>query len=39
MRERTYAQLGEDVKKALRKEGIDISFFSPGKNGPASSTN
>lgn len=39
MRERTYAQLGEDVKKALRKEGIDISFFSPGKNGPATSTN
>lgn len=39
MRERTYAQLGEDVKKALRKEGIDISFFSPGKNGPASSSN
>jgi hypothetical protein len=39
MRERTYAQLGEDVKKALRKEGIDISFFSPGKNGAATSTN
>ena len=39
MRERTYAQLGEDVKKALRKEGIDISFFSPGKNGPATTSN
>jgi hypothetical protein len=39
MRERTYAQLGEDVKKALRKEGIDISFFPPGKNGPATSSN
>jgi hypothetical protein len=39
MRERTYAQLGEDVKKALRKEGIDISFFPSGKNGPATSSN
>lgn len=39
MRERTYTQLGEDVKKALRKEGIDISFFPPGKNGPATSSN
>ena len=35
MRERTYAQLAEDVKKALRKEGIDISYFPPGKNGNA----
>lgn len=39
LRERTYAQLAEDVKKALRKEGIDISFFPPGKNGAATSTN
>jgi len=39
MRERTYAQLAEDVKKALRKEGLDISFFPPGKNGPATSSN
>jgi hypothetical protein len=39
MRERTYALLAEDVKKALRKEGIDLSFFPPGKNGPATSTN
>ncbi|MDZ4402086.1 SHD1 domain-containing protein [Prosthecobacter sp.] len=39
LRERTYAQLAEEVKKALRKEGIDISYFPPGKNGPATSTN
>lgn len=39
LRERTYSQLADDVKKALRKEGIDISFFPPGKNGPASSAN
>ena len=39
MRERTYAQLAEDVKKALRKEGLDISYFPPGKNGPATSSN
>jgi len=39
LRERTYAQLADEVKKALRKEGIDISFFPPGKNGPASSAN
>lgn len=37
LRERSYAQLSEDVKKALRKEGIDISYFPPGKNGAASS--
>lgn len=39
LRERSYAQLADDVKKALRKEGIDISFFPPGKNGAASTTN
>lgn len=39
LRERSYAQLADDVKKALRKEGIDISFFPPGKNGAASSAN
>ncbi|MBL9180108.1 MAG: hypothetical protein JNM65_18745 [Verrucomicrobiaceae bacterium] len=39
LRERTYAQLADDVKKALRKEGIDIAFFPPGKNGAASSSN
>lgn len=37
LRERTYAQLAEDVKKALRKEGIDISYFPAGKNAPAAS--
>lgn len=39
LRERTYAQLAEEVKKGLRKEGIDISFFPAGKNGPATSSN
>lgn len=39
LRERTYARLADDVKKALRKEGIDIAFFPPGKNGAASSSN
>ena len=37
LRERSYAQLSEEVKKGLRKEGVDVSFFPPGKNGPASS--
>ncbi len=37
LRERSYAQLSEEVKKGLRKEGIDVSFFPAGKNGPASS--
>lgn len=36
LRERTHAKLAEDVKKAFRKEGIDIEYFPPGKNGPAS---
>jgi hypothetical protein len=39
LRERTYAQLADEVKKALRKEGVDISYFPPGKNGAASSSN
>jgi len=39
LRERTYAQLAEDVKKALRKEGLDISYFPAGKNAPAASGN
>ncbi len=39
LRERTYAQLADDVKKALRKEGIDISYFPPGKNAAASTSN
>lgn len=38
LRERTYAQLADEVKKALRKEGVDISYFPAGKNGPATST-
>ncbi len=37
LRDRSYTQLSEDVKKGLRKEGIDISFFPPGKNGTATS--
>ena len=39
LRERSYAQLAEEVKKALRKEGLDITYFPPGKNGPATSAN
>lgn len=39
LRERTYAQLAEDVRKALRKEGLDIDYFPPGKNAPRTSTN
>lgn len=39
LRERTYAQLAEDVKKMFRKEGIDIEYYPPGKNAPASTTN
>lgn len=37
LRDRTYAQLADDVKKAFRKAGLDISFHPPGKNGPKSS--
>jgi hypothetical protein len=36
LRERTYAVLAEDVKKALRKEGIEITYFPSGRNGPVS---
>lgn len=39
MRERSYAQLAEDVKKMFRKEGIDIEYYPPGRNAPASTTN
>lgn len=39
LRERSYSQLSEEVKKGLRKEGIDITYFPPGKNGPATSAN
>ncbi|WP_395750636.1 SHD1 domain-containing protein [Prosthecobacter sp.] len=39
LRERSYAQLSEEVKKGLRKEGVDVSFFPPGKNKPVSGAN
>lgn len=39
LRERSYAQLAEDVKRAFRKEGIDIEYFPPGKNKAASTGN
>jgi hypothetical protein len=39
LRERTYAELAEEVKKALRKEGVDIAYFPPGKNAPATPSN
>jgi hypothetical protein len=35
MRERTHQQLAEDVKKAFRKEGVDITFDAAGKNAAA----
>jgi len=38
LRERSYEQLADEVKKAFRKEGVTIEFFPPGKNGPKSST-
>jgi SLA1 homology domain 1, SHD1 len=38
LRERSYTKLSEEVKKGLRKEGLDITFFPPGKNGPATSS-
>lgn len=38
MRERSYAQLADDVKKGFRKEGIDILFQPPGKNAAASAS-
>jgi hypothetical protein len=36
LRERPYAQLAEEVKKAFRKEGVTLEFFPPGKNAPKS---
>jgi hypothetical protein len=36
LRERSFAQLAEEVKKALRKEGVTLDFFPPGKNAPKS---
>lgn len=32
LRERTFAQLAEDVKKGLNKAGVDVVFDKPGKN-------
>lgn len=37
LRERSYEQLADEVKKAFRKEGVTIEFFPPGKNGTKSS--
>ena len=37
LRERSYAQLSEEVKKGLRKEGVDVTFFPAGKNGAGTS--
>lgn len=33
LRDRTYAQLAAEVKSAFRKEGIDITYATAGKNG------
>lgn len=37
LRERAYPALAEEVKKALRKEGVDIEWLPAGQNVPASS--
>ena len=37
LRERSYEQLADEVKKSFRKEGVTIEFFPPGKNGTKSS--
>ena len=39
MRGRTYAQLADDVKRGLNKEGVDVSFDEPGKNPVSSASN
>ena len=36
LRERTYAQLAEDVKRALKKDGVQVEFDDSGKNGGSS---
>ena len=33
LRERTYEQLAADVKKALKRDGVEVEFDPPGKNG------
>jgi lipoate-protein ligase A len=33
---RSYAQLAEDVKKGLKRVGVEVIFDTPGKNGPVS---
>lgn len=38
LRERSFEALKTDVKKALRKEGLNIEFASAGKNQPPSTT-
>ena len=38
LRERSFEALQTDVKKGLRKEGLDIDFSSPGKNQAPSTT-
>ncbi len=37
LRDRSYAQLAADVRKALKKEGIEVEFDEGGKNGTSSS--
>ena len=37
LRERSYEQLADEVKKTFRKEGVTIEFFPPGKNAQKSS--
>ena len=36
LRERSFEALKADVKKAMRKAGLDVDFSSPGKNKPIS---
>ena len=38
LRERSYEKLAEDVKKGLKKAGIDVEFDPPGKNGGSSAS-
>lgn len=36
LRDRSHQQLAEDVKKALKKEGIEVEFDAPGSTGSSS---
>ena len=38
LRERSFEALKNDVKKAMRKSGLDLDFSSPGKNKPPSAS-